>query len=849
MCPPPSLLSPFPPHFLGPESSLPFLGWGVGPHARQPPCMAGSSCCACYVPASLPACLTLCLLGRMPRAHYGVAWHGMAWHGMAWHGMAWHGMAWHGMAWHGMAWHGLAVAAPVPSLTLVDLPGLTSRSRNAMKLVEQHITRESTIILLVLSAKEDVRTSIACQLARHCDPEGKRTVGVVTHLDLLLDVGGTNAPIDNPFLAPPVIAGASNGGAAASSQMADGVSQEDDQAGVSGGPLPVTGAPPVWYGTTGPWVGLANLAAEDLPEIANGSFGFQSADKKEAKLLHKYKDLFGPLKHTLGIDALCRHLALAVQREVKPLLPDVTSRLSAVSRKMQEDLVKLGPAASGSGQSFALGMARVLSKKFIYDLDRGDIAGCKIMLCFERYLEAAVNELPVAQLFSMENVKKVVSLSDGYQPHLVSPERGLLQLIRSTIQLMKEPAQVVVTKVFLILKDLVSASADSISQLANFPTCKQQLIHLAVATLEENRAACEQLVCALVEMQCAYISVKFFRKRTLQREREAEARAREVEQRRMQMQLATSQAANEARDPFEEMAPTPSASSMRSNSFTLPSGAPNASTAPVVAAATVPPNMPNPKNVKMGFMKKRSPPSTSWNRRWFVLNEATRKLFYFAKPEETEPRGIIDLRECYIEDVVDKSSKKGERPGDATPSATNSSLMFRIVHKTPKGIIVKDHHSGEFQAESLAEKFEWVSRLRHAAGAHEGDRFASTMSPVNHHAQQPQDGSPPSPRHSDNGSAPSSPRKYMRGEMPQGPPAAYGGTVEGPWASALRVVRSSGPSSGDAEEELRMFVDDALAYVDAMFQTLKDNISKAVVLGQVMSAKDKLLAKLYTAIR
>lgn len=82
----------------------------------------------------------------------------------------------------------------VPDLTLVDLPGLTRNpvegqpanigeiSRN---LVEKYCSDPNTLILCVIPANIDLSTSDALSLARKLDPEGVRSLGVLTKIDIM----------------------------------------------------------------------------------------------------------------------------------------------------------------------------------------------------------------------------------------------------------------------------------------------------------------------------------------------------------------------------------------------------------------------------------------------------------------------------------------------------------------------------------------------------------------------------------------------------------------------------------------------------------------------------------------
>ncbi|MCJ1251700.1 hypothetical protein MMC30_008935 [Trapelia coarctata] len=81
-----------------------------------------------------------------------------------------------------------------PQLTLVDLPGLIhseTMSQTAQdvemvkKLVAEYMTYSRSIILAVVSAKNDVGNQIVLRKAREVDPEGKRTLGIITKPDTL----------------------------------------------------------------------------------------------------------------------------------------------------------------------------------------------------------------------------------------------------------------------------------------------------------------------------------------------------------------------------------------------------------------------------------------------------------------------------------------------------------------------------------------------------------------------------------------------------------------------------------------------------------------------------------------
>eukprot|EP00921_Rhytidocystis_pertsovi_P003594 GHVQ01006237.1.p1 GENE.GHVQ01006237.1~~GHVQ01006237.1.p1 ORF type:complete len:721 (-),score=100.59 GHVQ01006237.1:199-2361(-) len=87
-------------------------------------------------------------------------------------------------------------ATQCPDLTLIDLPGITrvpikgsdqtdDIERLTRDMASRYAEDPRTIILAVLPANADMSTSDALQLARRVDPDGTRTIGVITKLDLM----------------------------------------------------------------------------------------------------------------------------------------------------------------------------------------------------------------------------------------------------------------------------------------------------------------------------------------------------------------------------------------------------------------------------------------------------------------------------------------------------------------------------------------------------------------------------------------------------------------------------------------------------------------------------------------
>jgi interferon-induced GTP-binding protein Mx1 len=83
-----------------------------------------------------------------------------------------------------------------PTVTLIDLPGITHMSvdnvqedihTETVNLVKKYIKNEHMIILCVVPAMDDFANSEAIKMSKEIDPDGERTIGVITKIDICQD--------------------------------------------------------------------------------------------------------------------------------------------------------------------------------------------------------------------------------------------------------------------------------------------------------------------------------------------------------------------------------------------------------------------------------------------------------------------------------------------------------------------------------------------------------------------------------------------------------------------------------------------------------------------------------------
>ncbi|CAH9113961.1 unnamed protein product [Cuscuta europaea] len=367
----------------------------------------------------------------------------------------------------------LSIYSPnVVNLTLIDLPGLTkvavdgqpeSIVEDIENMVRTYVGKPNCIILAISPANQDIATSDAIKLAREVDPSGERTFGVLTKLDLMDK--GTNA-LD-------VLEGRA-------------------------------------YRLQHPWVGIVNRSQADI----NRNTDMIVARRKEREYFATSPD-YGHLASKMGSEYLAKLLSKHLESVIRARLPSITSLINKSIYELESEMDHLGrPIAVDAGAQLytILELCRAFDKIFKEHLDGGRPGGDRIYGVFDNQLPAALKKLPFDRHLSMQNVRKVVSEADGYQPHLIAPEQGYRRLIEGSLNYFRGPAEASVDAVHFVLKELVRKSIGECQELKRFPSLQTAIATASNESLEKFRDESKKTVTRLVDMEASYLTVDFFRK-------------------------------------------------------------------------------------------------------------------------------------------------------------------------------------------------------------------------------------------------------------------------------------------------------------------------------------------------
>ncbi|EPS71899.1 hypothetical protein M569_02855 [Genlisea aurea] len=367
----------------------------------------------------------------------------------------------------------LSIYSPnVVNLTLIDLPGLTKVAVEGQpesivldieNMVRSYVEKPNCIILAISPANQDIATSDAIKLAREVDASGERTFGVLTKLDLMDQ--GTNA-LD-------VLEGRS-------------------------------------YRLQHPWVGIVNRSQADI----NKNVDMIAARRKEREYFATSPD-YGHLASKMGSEYLAKLLSRHLESVIKARIPSITSLINKSIDELESELDHLGrPISLDAGAQLytILELCRAFDKIFKEHLDGGRPGGDRIYGVFDNQLPAALRKLPFDRHLSVQNVRKIVSEADGYQPHLIAPEQGYRRLIEGSLNYFRGPAEASVDAVHFVLKELVRKSIGECQELKRFPTLQSTIAGAANESLERFRDEGKKTVIRLVDMESSYLTVDFFRR-------------------------------------------------------------------------------------------------------------------------------------------------------------------------------------------------------------------------------------------------------------------------------------------------------------------------------------------------
>lgn len=361
----------------------------------------------------------------------------------------------------------------VLTLTLVDLPGLTKVpvgdqpkdiERLIRDMVYKYISRPNAVILAVTAANTDLANSDGLKLAREVDPEGLRTIGVLTKVDLM-DAGTDVVDI----LAGKVI----------------------------------------------------HLRLGYVPVVNRGQRDIDSKKKVKAALEGE-KEFFmshpsyRPKAKYCGTPYLARRLTTILMHHIRSTLPDIKTKIGQQLVKFQGELQSLGGALGEQNPSnVILTIITEFTNEFrtVIDGNSNDLSvtelagGARISFVFHELFNNGVKSVDPFDSVKDTDIRTILYNSAGSAPSLFVGTTAFEVIVKQQIKRLEDPslkcAQLVYEELVRILTQLLSKN----QAFRRFPQLRERFNNVVIAFFRKCMAPTTKLVSDLIAAEAAYLNV------------------------------------------------------------------------------------------------------------------------------------------------------------------------------------------------------------------------------------------------------------------------------------------------------------------------------------------------------
>ncbi|KAM9794559.1 dynamin-1a isoform 7-T14 [Syngnathus typhle] len=366
----------------------------------------------------------------------------------------------------------LRVYSPhVLNLTLVDLPGMTKVpvgdqpadiETQIRDMLLQFVTKDNCLMLAVSPANSDLANSDALKIAKEVDPQGMRTIGVITKLDLMDE--GTDAKdiLENKLL--PLRRGYI------------GVvnrSQKDID-----GRKDITAA----------------LGAERKFFLSHPSYR-HLADRMGTAYLQKIlnQQLTNHIRDTLpALRAKLQSQLLSIEKEVeeyKNFRPDDPSRKTkALLQMVQQFSVDFEKCIEGSGDQ----------------IDTAELSGgAKINRIFHERFPFELVKMEFDEKELRKEISYAIKNIHGIRTGLFTPDLAFEAIVKKQIQKLKEPT---LKCIDMVVSELTLTIRKCSQKLAQYPMLREEMERIVTQHIRDRESHTKHQVLLLIEIELSYMN-------------------------------------------------------------------------------------------------------------------------------------------------------------------------------------------------------------------------------------------------------------------------------------------------------------------------------------------------------
>ncbi|XP_044198825.1 dynamin-1-like protein isoform X2 [Thunnus albacares] len=359
----------------------------------------------------------------------------------------------------------------VVNLTLVDLPGITKVpvgdqpkdiEVQIRDLILKHISNPNCIILAVTAANTDMATSEALKVAREVDPDGRRTLAVVTKLDLM-DAGTDAMDV------------------------------------LMGRVIPVK-------------LGLIGVVNRSQLDINNKKTVADAIRDEHAFLQKKYPSL----ANRNGTKYLARTLNRLLMHHIRDCLPELKTRINVLAAQYQSLLSSYGEPVEDQSATllqlitkFATEYCNTIEGTAKYIETAELCGGARICYIFHETFGRTLESVDPLGGLSTIDILTAIRNATGPRPSLFVPEVSFELLVKKQVKRLEEPSLRCVELVHEEMQRIIQHCSNySTQELQRFPKLHEAIVEVVTSLLRKRLPITNEMVHNLVAIELAYINTK-----------------------------------------------------------------------------------------------------------------------------------------------------------------------------------------------------------------------------------------------------------------------------------------------------------------------------------------------------
>ncbi|KAJ3127444.1 vacuolar protein sorting-associated protein 1 [Nowakowskiella sp. JEL0407] len=360
----------------------------------------------------------------------------------------------------------------VLTLTLIDLPGLTKVPVNGQPhdiekqikdMILKFITKNNAIILAVTAANTDLANSDGLKLAREVDPDGVRTIGVLTKVDLM-DAGTDVVDI----LAGRVI--------------------------------------PLRLG----YVPVVNRGQRDIDNRKSIAAALDNERNFfENHAAYKSKSQY------CGTPFLARRLNIILMHHIRSTLPEIKAKISAGLAKYTSELATLGDPLEGAGSqsNIVLNVITEFCNEYrtIIDGTSSDISsdelsgGARISFVFHEIYGTAIRGMDPFDQIKDVDIRTILYNSSGSSPALFVGTAAFEVLVKQQIRRLEDPSMKCVSMVYDELVRILNKLLQK-GVFKRFPHLKEKFYAVVINFFKKSLLPTNKLVQDIISSEACYVN-------------------------------------------------------------------------------------------------------------------------------------------------------------------------------------------------------------------------------------------------------------------------------------------------------------------------------------------------------